>query len=107
LLVDEIKDNMIIIEGEEEKTFTEFIKYLYTGSLDTESDEEISKMFLLMNKVKYFIKNPKYSVKNLGDLKIPSTLLLKKLIQDTQSNIKEKLPEFEILIENIRYYFIV
>jgi hypothetical protein len=88
LLVDEIKDNMIIIEGEEEKTFTEFIKYLYTGSLDTESDEEISKMFLLMNKVKYFIKNPKVFSKEFGRFKNSKHFIIKKV--NSRYSIKYK-----------------
>jgi hypothetical protein len=53
----ETEQNEIIIEKEEnEKLFTEFIKFLYTGSLDYKNEQTMIEFMIIANKVFFFYK---------------------------------------------------
>jgi len=91
-----LKDENVneITLNEDDKTFSEFIKFLYTGCFDLKKEEATFSLFLLFNK--YKVKNPK-------DYKLPALKILKGLIAYIEKDLDKKQSEFDDLVELINF----
>jgi len=71
-----------------------FIKFLYTGSIDYVSDQQMVEFMIIANK---------YLVKNIKEFKVSGKILFKGVISYVEKDIDNRIIEFENLIEQINF----
>jgi hypothetical protein len=93
----EIKE-MIIQKDEKHKAL---FKFMYTGCFDYTLDTDILTFLLLAHKVIQILLIKKYKLKNIGEYKIKSKMLLTKLIEYVNVDVENRKNDFELIVENI------
>jgi len=91
----ESKSNEILIgDDENESLFTEFIKFLYTGGVDTSDQQKLVEFMIVANK---------YLVKNMKDFKVSAKILLEGIISYIDKDVDGRLSEFDNLCESVDF----
>jgi len=88
------KNEYLVNKEEDEKTFTNMIKFLYTGKLEYTDEEDI---------IKFLIYGNNYKIKNIKEIKFPAKTVLNGIIQYIEKDIDSRKDEFDNLIENVDF----
>jgi len=87
-------EEIIIGEEENEEQFKEFIKFLYTGSIDCSDQTRL---------VEFIIVSNKYLVRNMKEFKVSPKVLLNGIIAYVDKDVDARIGEFDNLCENVNF----